>query len=77
MAHGCENSATSGSRTFTVIIEETVAQEFQVEAPNAEAAAETARELYRTGELVLCPGELQSARICVASEGELGVWEDV
>ena len=77
MAHNDGRNAAEGIRTFTVVIEETVTQEFQVKAPDAESAAEVARELYHTGNLVLSPGELQSARLCVATDGELGIWEDL
>ncbi len=77
MAHNDGRNAAEGVRTFTVVIEETVAQEFQVEASDAESAAESARELYCAGNLVLSPGELQSARLCVATDGELGIWADL
>lgn len=77
MAHDDGRNTAEGVRTFTVVVEETVTQEFQVEGSGAESAAEVARELYRAGDLVLSPGELQSARLHVTTDGELGIWEDL
>lgn len=64
--------------TYEVIIEETVSGSFLLEAPTAEEAAEAARRSYRSGELVLEPGELLCARLCVMGEdGTCGPWEEV
>ena len=63
---------------FTVIVEETICQEFVVDASDAEDAATIARQRYRSGEFVLEPGELQSARLCVLDErGQMTGWENV
>ena len=43
---------------FIITIEETVSQEFEVEAENAELAVETAKNKYRNGEFTLEPGEV-------------------
>lgn len=52
-------------KNFTVTIEETCAQEFQVAAQSAAEARELARKMYRSGELVLEPGEVQLRRMSV------------
>lgn len=44
---------------FTVIIEETVTESFVVEAENETEALNIAQNKYKTGEFVLCNGEVQ------------------
>lgn len=51
---------------FTVIIEETVAESFVVEAENETEALNIAQKKYKTGEFVLCNGEVQHKQIAVA-----------
>jgi len=64
--------------TYEVLIEETDSGSFLLEAPTADEAAEAARRSYVAGELVLEPGELLGARLCVVGEdGTCGHWEDV
>lgn len=64
--------------TYEVLIEETLSGSFLLEAPTADEAAEAARRSYRAGGLVLEPGELLCARLCVMGEdGTCGPWEDV
>ncbi len=55
---------------FKVIIEETVAQEFAVEAACREEALEIAREKYESGEFVLCPGEVQGRRMAACEPAD-------
>jgi hypothetical protein len=43
---------------FTVTIEETVSDDFEIEADNAEDALLAAEQSYKQGELVLEPGNL-------------------
>ena len=50
---------------FKVIIEETVAQEFEVEAACREEVLAEAKAKYRAGEFVVCPGEVQARRMAV------------
>lgn len=45
-------------KTYVVSIEETVVQEFEVEATNEEEALKPAKERYNTGEYVLGLGEV-------------------
>lgn len=45
-------------KKYIVTIEETVSQNFEVEAENAEQAMELAEEKYQSGEFVLEPGEV-------------------
>ena len=53
---------------FEVIIEETVSETFRVEARDADEAENIARERYRSGEIVLSPGECQEMRAWVVGE---------
>lgn len=63
---------------YEVVIEETLSGSFLLEAPTADEAAEAARRSYRAGELVLEPGELQGAKLCVVGEdGTCGSWEEM
>lgn len=48
---------------FTVIIEETVSQDFDIEANSQEEAIKIARDKYRNGEFVLEPGNLELAQV--------------
>ncbi|MBQ9801066.1 MAG: hypothetical protein IJO40_14175 [Thermoguttaceae bacterium] len=54
------------NKKFTVAIEEIVVDEFVIEAESAEEALEIARAKYKSGEIVLCPGEVQSKMMAVA-----------
>lgn len=45
-------------KKFVITIEETVCQNFEVEAENAEQAMEFAENKYQNGEFVLEPGEV-------------------
>lgn len=51
---------------YTVIIEETVSEEFTVNAGSIEEAETTARTLYRSGEFVLEPGNPEEVRFLVS-----------
>lgn len=57
-------------KKFVIAIEETVCQEFDVEAENAEQAIELAENKYRSGEFVLEPGECQYAQMAVVNPEE-------
>ncbi|MBQ3088521.1 MAG: protein dpnD [Clostridia bacterium] len=52
-------------KKFTIAIEETVVEEFEIKAKNFEEALEIAAEKYRKGEFVLCPGEVQFRQMAV------------
>lgn len=45
-------------KKYIVTIEETVSQNFEVEAENAEQAIELAENKYKNGEFVLEPGDV-------------------
>lgn len=53
-------------KRFTILIEETVAQEFEVCADDAEAALEIAQQNYKDGIFVLAPGEAQVAQMRIS-----------
>lgn len=53
---------------YTIIIEETVSEEFTLEAANEKEAMEEVRRLYRQGKWVLEPGNLVEVRFQVLEE---------
>lgn len=53
---------------YTIIIEETVSEEFILETKSRKAAMEEARRLYRQGAWVLEPGNLVEVRFQVLEE---------
>lgn len=53
---------------YTIIIEETVSEEFILETKSQKAALEEARRLYRQGAWVLEPGNLVEVRFQVLEE---------
>lgn len=53
---------------YTIIIEETVSEEFTLEAANEKEAMEEAWRLYRQGAWVLEPGNLVEVRFQVLEE---------
>ena len=50
---------------YQIIIEETVVDDFTVEASSPEEAQSIAEQLYRDGKIVLESGEVQQKRIAV------------
>lgn len=52
-------------KKYIVTIEETVVQDFEIEAESAEEAFALAEEQYDAGELVLGSGEVQMVQIAV------------
>ena len=53
-------------KTFTILIEETIVQAFEVCADDAEAALEIAQQNYKDGVFVLAPGEAQVAQMRIS-----------
>ena len=50
---------------YTIAIEETVVEEFEIEANDFGEALDIVAEKYRKGEIVLCPGEVQFKQMAV------------
>lgn len=50
---------------YTIVIEETIVQEFQIDAENEEDAIRIAEQKYKNGDIVLCPGEVQFRRMAI------------
>jgi len=50
---------------YTITIEETVCQDFDIEANSAREAQEIARKRHEAGKITLEPGELQDVKITV------------
>lgn len=62
-------------KKFVITIEETVSQDFEVEAENAEQAVKLAKEKYRNEEFVLDPGEVCFKQIAITKpDGEATEW---
>lgn len=57
-------------KKFVIAIEETVTQNFDIEAENAECAMKIAEEKYRNGELVLESGEVNFKQMAVMKPDE-------
>lgn len=62
-------------KKFVIAIEETLVQEFEVAAANAEEAMEIAEEQYKKGVLVLSSGEAQFKQMAIVKpEKEATEW---
>ncbi len=62
-------------KKYTIAIEETVVEEFEIEANDFEEALDIATEKYHKSEIVLCLGEVQSKQIAVIKpENESTEW---
>lgn len=55
---------------YIIIIEETVSEEFTLEAEGEREALQKAERLYREGKWVLEPGSLLDVKFQVQEEGE-------
>ncbi len=55
-------------KKFCVVIEETVSEEFEVEAESKEDAILKSIQKYRNGEFILSPGNLESKKISVVDD---------
>jgi hypothetical protein len=53
---------------FKIAIEETISQEFEVEADNQQQALEKAKQNYYNGSFVLEPGEVQCKQMAVVND---------
>lgn len=60
---------------FTIVIEEVVSEEFEINANTEEEARKIAEDAYMSGALVLEPGNLVSKKMTVVShDGEEAKW---
>lgn len=55
-------------KKFCIIIEETISEEFEVEAENKDDAIKKAIENYHSGKFILSPGNLESKKISVDND---------
>lgn len=55
---------------FVVTIEETVAQDFKIEADSFEEAMKKAEEKYKSGEIVVDSGEVHHKQMAASYNGE-------
>lgn len=64
-------------KKFVIAIEETVSQNFEIEAENAEQAMKLAENKYQNGEFVLEPGEICFKQMTVVKpEEEMTEWHE-
>ena len=56
-------------KTYKIIIEEIISDEFAVTASSEEDAVKTAMAKYKNGEWVLSPGNLLEKKIAVITDG--------
>ena len=62
-------------KKFCVVIEETVSEEFEVEAENKDDAIKKTIKKYKSGELVLEQGELQYKQMAIINDNdEIDEW---
>ncbi len=54
-------------KKYIIAIEETIVEEFEVEANSSEDALVIAEEKYKSGEFVLTPGEVQHRQMAIIS----------
>lgn len=60
---------------FTIAIEETVVDEFEIVAENEKEALKIAEDKYKNGDIGLCPGELQCKQMAIIpSSGDIMEW---
>lgn len=52
-------------KKYIIAIEETIVEEFEIEANDFGEALDIAAEKYRKGEIVLCSGEVQFKQMAV------------
>lgn len=65
-------------KKFTIAIEETVVEEFEVEADTAKEALYIAQNKYKKGEFVLSPGEVQFKQLSIVRpESKLSEWIEI
>ena len=55
---------------YVITIEELISKDFVIKAETREDAVEKAIELYRQGDLVLCPGNIEMKRISMPDNYE-------
>lgn len=54
---------------YIIIIEETVAKSFEVEASNADDVYKITEQKYKSGEFILDPGDCQFRQIAIMKSG--------
>lgn len=59
---------------YKIVIEETIAQEFEIEAENEREALLLAKKKYNKGDFVLDHGEVQHKQVAVATDKGFSEW---
>lgn len=55
-------------RKYSIIIEETISENFEIEAEDIDEALKVAKQKYKNGEIVLNPGNLIFKQISASDE---------
>ncbi len=62
---------------YTITIEETIAKDFEIEVDSVDEAYEAAEQKFKSGKLVLDPGECQFKQIAItAPSNEATEWRE-
>jgi len=62
-------------KKFCVVIEETISEEFEIDAESKEDAIKKAIEKYKSGEFVLSPGNLEHKQFAILEDdSEIDEW---
>ena len=65
-------------KKFKVVIEETLSEEFSIEAETPEVAQEAAIQQYLSGEIVLEPGNVEETKIqIIDDDGTISDWTTI
>lgn len=62
------------TKKYRVLIEETISEEFEIEATSKENAISETIKLYKIGELVLCPENIEHRQLSVIDDSECSKW---
>ncbi len=77
MGRGVDAKMPKKGNKFTIAIEETVVENFEVIAESPEEALEIAERQYKKGEIVLTSGDVQFRQMAVlAPKGEATEWRE-
>ena len=62
---------------FKFIIEEVVSEEFSIKAESKEEAIKKAIGGYKTGQFMLCPGNLEQCNLSIIEDGQVNNWINI
>lgn len=62
------------NKKYRIVIEETISEEFEVDAESNEDAISKAIQKYMSGEFILSPGNVECKKISVIENNEYKNW---